>query len=72
MFIDPDVPLPDSTPPILRKDFEELQRYYDADDVSNYMLLQDGMEATIHNAYCMGTMSKADAVQLLHKMGIMV
>ena len=72
MYIDPDIPLPESTPKILLEDFEKLQRYYDADDFSNYMLLQDGMESTIHNAYCMVTMSKADAVQLLHKMGIMV
>lgn len=72
MFIDPDIPLPDSTPKILFEDFKLLQQYYDSDDVSNYMLLQDGMEATIHNAYCMGALSKVDAVQLLHKMGIMV
>ena len=72
MYIDPDIPLPASTQKILLEDFKLLKQYYDSDDVSNYMLLQDGMEATIHNAYCMGTLSKSDAVQLLHKLGIMV
>lgn len=72
MFIDPDIPIPDNMPKSLLKDFEILQKYYDADDWSNYELYFDGVESSIKSYYLCGRITHAEAIQLFHRFGLMV
>ena len=72
LFIDPEIPIPDSTPKSLLEDLKMLHKYYDEDDWSNYELLFDSIEGSIKSYHLLGRISREDAVQLFHRYGIMI
>ena len=72
MFIDPDISIPPNMPKLLLEDLKLLQKYYDDDDWLHYDLLFDAVEGSIKSYHLCGKISRADAVQLFHRYGIMI
>jgi hypothetical protein len=72
LFIDPDIDIPPNMPKPLLEDLERLQKYYDADDWSNFELVFDSVDSRIKSYNLTGRISRKDAVQLFHRYGIMI
>ena len=70
MYINNDVVLRDDLPESLKRDFEELQSYYDAEDWLMFDITFEGIEATVKANYHAGKISINDLNAIFTKYGI--
>lgn len=70
MYIDEKIILREDLPEGLRRDFKELQEYYDADDWFMFDTLFEAVEATVKAYYLAGKISQEDLNAIFRKYGI--
>lgn len=70
MYNDQTIALPDSLPFGLQSDFEELQKYYDAEDWLQFDLLFEAVEASVKAYYLAGKISREELNLIFTKYGI--
>lgn len=70
MYIDESIPLPSNLPKILVNDFAVLQEYYDNEDWISFDIYWEGVEATVKACHIAGTLTRKDALQIMHRYGI--
>lgn len=70
MYINDDIILRDDLPEPLKRDFEELQSYYDAGDWFMFDTFFEGVEATVKANYHVGKISINDLNAIFEKYGI--
>ena len=70
MYIDEKICLRENLPESLKKDFEELQGYYDAGDWFMFDILFEAVEASVKAYYLAGKISMEDLNCIFRKYGI--
>lgn len=70
MYIDEKIDLRDDLPKELKRDFMELQEYYDADDWFMFDTYFEGVEASVKAYYLAGKISRNDLNCIFQKYGI--
>lgn len=70
MYIDESIKLREDLPPALKRDFEELRKYYEQGDWFHFDTLFDGVEATVKAHYHSGKISREDLDRIFSKYGI--
>jgi hypothetical protein len=69
--MDDNIQIPVNTPLSLRKEIEQMQKWYDDNDDFNFDLGLDAIEGSIKTWYLAGKLSRSDAIKIFHKFGIM-
>lgn len=72
MYIDDEIDYPKNVPQNLMDIFYRLQEYYDKDMWAEYELLWEEAESWIKTYYLDGVFTRSEAVQIMHKHGIMI
>ena len=70
MFIDNSIILREDLPKALKRDFEELQSYYDAGDEVMFDVTLDGVEATVKSYYHVSLISREELNMIFRKYGM--
>ncbi len=71
MYVDKEIQLRPDLPSGLRRDFEELQEYYEADDWFMFDTLFEVVEASVKSYYLAGKISREDLNLIFKKYGIL-
>ena len=71
MYVDKEIHLRPDLPSGLRRDFEELQEYYEADDWFMFDTLFEVVEASVKSYYLAGKISREDLNLIFKKYGIL-
>ncbi|MCI8741143.1 MAG: hypothetical protein HFG63_00675 [Lachnospiraceae bacterium] len=70
MYNDQSIILPSHLPDGLKRDFQELQEYYDAGDWLQFDLLFEAAEASVKAYYLAGKISREELNLIFRKYGI--